>query len=363
MKIVFGFLILALFFGIVGFVGIKTLQEKIDSVLSFKPDQQFIQLTPTPTSPMAKRINETLFVPYWSINSSFEEPSYNTLIYFGVSVGEHGLTTTDDGYYKLATFSRFTSTQKKILAVRMVDNTTNFSVLKNEKAKMAVIHQSIDLAKKYHFQGILLNIEVSALPFASLVDQITLFNTQFATAVHKAGLEYTITAYGDTFYRVRPFDIEKIARDVDFIYIMAYDFHKAKGNPGPNFPLSGRNTYGYDYSRMIQSFADAVALQKLVVVFGLYGYDWQVDENNVPQGEGTPRSLREIKAEIIDSCQYLSCEWERDVESAEIKAIYQDSQTRRHIVWFEDEESIKRKQAFLKKRGIGSFAYWAYSYF
>ena len=364
MRAVLGLVIVLIVLAVLGVMGLRAFQQKIDSALSAQPETQATKLTPTPTSPRVKRVSETLFVPYWSFtDSTFDESSYQRLVYFGVAASSKGLDTSDAGYQKLPVFAEFAGDQEKILTIRMIDSATNFAILKDTKAQNAVILESVALAKEYGFDEILLNIELSALPFASLVDQITLFNTRFSQAAHTANLNYSITSYGDTFYRVRPFDVEKLAQDVDHLYIMAYDFHKAKGNPGPNFPLLGNDTYGYDYSRMITSFIAAVPLDKLIVVFGMYGYDWTVDENGSAKESGEAISLKEVENSIMDTCQHSSCAWERDAASGETKATYQDSEDDNHVVWFEDEESVKRKQDFLKSKGIGSFAYWAYSYF
>ncbi len=342
--------------------GRKVFRSKIESALSLQPTETLLTPHPTPTAPAAKIIDETLFVPYWSVKSGFNAPSYKKLVYFGVKATEQGIDTSDPGYQQLPVFMQGVNSQNTILAVRMIDNSSNFAILKSASSQQHVIKAAIAIAKRNHFSGILLNLEVSALPFSSLVDQIVSFNTSFSQAAHESALSYGVTAYGDSFYRLRPFDISKMAKDSDTVYIMAYDFSKANGNPGPNFPLSGNDTYGYDFSHMIDNFADSVPLKKLIVIFGMYGYDWPVDNNSKATGVGTAASLVSIKNTIIDACDYLSCEWERDLTSGETKATYQDD-TGKHIVWFEDEESVKRKQEFLRKRGIGSYAYWAYSYF
>jgi spore germination protein YaaH len=245
----------------------------------------------------------------------------------------------------------------------MTNSTTNFAILKDKKAQEKVINEAISIAKDNNFKGIVLNIEVSALPFTSLVDQITAFNSVFYDRTHAANLTYGITAYGDSFYRLRPFDMAKLSKSTDRVYIMAYDFSKAKGNPGPNFPLAGGETYGYDLEHMINNFADTMPLKKITVVFGMYGYDWPVDDKDKATDTGEAISLKDIKATFLDNCKHLKCEWERDILSSETKASYEDNNSQKHIIWFEDETSVKRKQDFLKKHGIGSFAYWAYSYF
>jgi len=338
-------------------------RQKLNSILSFQPTLTQSLPSPTPTVIPAKVINQTLFVPYWSVGSGVSLPKYQKLIYFGLQATLTGIDKEDLGYTRMGVFARESDDQVKLLAVRMIDSKTNFEILKDTKAQDVIIEQSIQEARSFGFTGLLLNLEVSALPFDSLVDQISQFNERFADQAQKAGLSYSLTAYGDTFYRLRPFDMAKLAKQVDMIYIMAYDFHKAKGNPGPNFPLGGRDMYGYDYSRMVVNFSDTVPAEKLTVVFGMYGYDWSVDDKGVASKIGEPMALKDIKAKIINHCAYLSCEWERDSLSAETKATYSDKLTGKHIVWFEDEESVKRKQEFLKSQGIGSYAYWAHSYF
>jgi len=361
MKRFFGFIIVCLLIFVVLGYGVKVFRQQIDSALSSQPAAQRMP-SPTPTGPEAEKIDETIFVPYWSIGPDFVPPTYQTLVYFGVNASTSGIDTTDDGYRRLKSFVEATENANTLLTIGMIDSTTNFAILKNKVAQEKVIKDAISIAQDNNFKGIVLNIEVSALPFPSLVDQITAFNTSFSDRVHKAGLSYGITAYGDSFYRLRPFDMEKLSKNSDRVYIMAYDFSKAKGNPGPNFPLSGNNTYGYDLERMINNFADTMQLKKITVVFGMYGYDWPVDENGKASDMGEAISLKDIKASVLETCKHLKCEWERDALSSETKATYIDDTTE-HIIWFEDEISVKRKQDFLKKHGIGSYAYWAYSYF
>ncbi|MBI5044917.1 MAG: hypothetical protein HZC02_03255 [Candidatus Levybacteria bacterium] len=346
-----------------GVVGIRYFKNSINTLFVQSANQKLIAPSPTPIGPVAQKIHETLFVPYWSFSDNSEDiGSHATVVYFGLGVNSHGVVTSDEGYKKLPSFVSLTKGSKKILAVRMTDTSSNTNILKDKKAQETIVSEVITIARDNGFDGILLNIEVSALPFTSLINQITAFNTLFADRSHAGNLTYSITAYGDTFYRARPFDMKKLGEKADHVYVMAYDFHKAKGNPGPNFPLKGNDVYGYDMERMINNFANVVDLKKLVVIFGMYGYDWVVDEKDVAQEIGAPLSLLEVSSGIVDNCNHDLCSWERDGISSETKAVYED-EGQKHVVWFEDKESVKRKQEFLKQHGIGEFAYWAYSYF
>lgn len=349
---------------ILGAMLLSQLRQRIDSALSSVPTSTSSPLSPTPTYTQAKNNEQSIFVPYWGMGKNDKDiSSYDELIYFGVSTTDNGLAKNEDGYKNLPSFVRFAQDKKKHLTIRMIDSETNFAVLKDEAAQKRIIQESISLAREYGFEGIVLDLEISALPFDSLIGQISTFNARFYDQTKANNLEYALTAYGDTFFRVRPFDIDALEKKSDRIFLMAYDFHKAKGNPGPNFPLKGQETYGYDFETMIDNFLEYLPPEKITVIFGMYGYDWLVDEENKSQEIASSLSYLEAKQAIVDNCRYISCQWQRDSESGEIKAEYRDSDGEKHIVWFEDMESIERKTAFLSQRGIGSVSYWAYSYF
>lgn len=234
-------IVLFLLFGI--FI-ISQLRQKIDQALS----RQHVVNAPTPTPRQPAEKTETqktyLFVPYWSLtNTEIIESDQQILVYFGVAADEAGLRRNEDGYKKLLAFSESAGDKDKLLTIRMLDSDANFTILKNKIMQQKIIDQSIELAKRDGYGGIVMNLELSALPFESLTKQISEFNDLFYQQVKEESLQYFVTTYGDSFYRVRPFDIKQLSRNSDGIFIMAYDFHKARGNPGPNFPSNNCNFF------------------------------------------------------------------------------------------------------------------------
>lgn len=320
--------------------------------------------SPSPTSSNVSPLQGTsLFVPYWTIDSNTPWESYDTLIYFGVTPGKSGLNTEEPGYVRLTDFTEKAGGKRSYLTIRMLDSKQNFAILKNTSLQDRLINESISLAKENGFEGVVLDLEVSALPFASLLEQISSFNKRFYTAAHTADLHYAVTLYGDTFYRIRPFEVSSLGKYSDEIMIMAYDLHKARGNPGPNFPLGGKSTYGYDYSSLLDHFTKSVPKEKLTVIFGLFGYDWTVDDKRNMLAHGDPLSYNEIKQKFILNCDYSSCSQKRDPLSSESYISYTDTEGAKHLVWFEDMDSVAKKQKFLQTKGIASFSFWAYSYY
>jgi len=308
---------------------------------------------------------QSIFVPYWSLKEKTNDQTvYDKYIYFGIAPNSFGIDETDSGTVSLKKFLTFVpNNKKKLLAVRMIDSDQNFAILKDAKKQAAVIAQTMSIAKENHFDGIVLDLEVSAIPFESLVKQINEYTALFYQEARKNNLSFSLTVYGDVFYRVRPFDMKELAKNADMIMVMAYDFSKAKGDPGPNFPLRGNDNYGYDYDKMTQDFLRVVPASKLTVVFGLFGYDWIVDAKGRALQTGKAITAQEIQSKFIENCKYKVCSVSRDSDSSEGEIYYTDGGGAKHIVWFEDMDSVVAKKAYLKTRGINSFSYWAYSYF
>ena len=219
------------------------------------------------------------------------------------------------------------------------------------------------MPKKHGFDGVLLDLEYSGLAFDSVVSSITSFSTAFAHAAHDQQLTFYQSLYGDSVYRLRPYDLAVLGKQADGIVVMAYDFHKANGDPGPNFPLAGEAIQGYDMGTMVDDFTKKIPSQKLIVAFGLFGYDWTLNDKGNSSGAAVALSLAQIKHKFSPHCPFADCKIRRDPTSAETEITYVDSQKNKHIVWYEDMQSFAKKSAYLHTQGINATALWAYSYF
>jgi spore germination protein len=114
---------------------------------------------------------------------------------------------------------------------------------------------------------------------------------------------------------------------------------------------------------LTDDFLKLIPSDKITIIFGLFGYDWQVDDKGNATQPAQALTLLQIKQKFIDQCAFSECAWKKDKDSAETTVSYTDNDGKKHIIWFEDMESVKQKQEFLKTKGINSFSYWAYSYF
>lgn len=364
-KIIIGVILFG--FSFLGLYIFTNFNSKNSSVISPEPKPTDVIIKSIISSTVAKpKIQKSIFIPYWALNNNkkLEIYDYQKIIYFGVAASEGGIDKEDPGYKKLKTFSDLSgNSSEKYLTIRMVNSSLNSKVLKNKNLQSKIIKQSIEIAKENFFKGLVLDFEIAALSFESVIKDINDFYKNYYNLSKKENLEFLFTIYGDTFYRGRPYDVRYLAGNSDGVLIMAYDFHKSKGNPGPNFPYTGKGKYGYDFKTMIKDFSKKVPTEKITVILGMFGYDWMIDDKNQPLGIANSLSTNEIKNSFMNDCRFKNCFGFKDKESFETEINYVDFNNNKHIIWFEDENSAKQKADYIRQKGIDSVGFWAYSYF
>ncbi len=308
--------------------------------------------------------SRSIFIPYWDIPAdAIDANSYDSVIYFGIAAGESGIDTKDAGYKRLQTFSDAGWKRKTYLTLRMLNDDINTLILNDPEKQKILIKEVAAIAQKYSFDGIVLDLEVFSIFDDRIKNQINTFVQRFYTDLKQEKIQLFMTLYGDLFYRKRPYDLQFIAKNTDGIIIMAYDFHKSRGEPGPNFPFAGKDLYTYDFQTMINDFLYYTSAEKITVVFGMYGYDWIVDEQKRPIKPAKAISLNEITKKFIQSCQWKNCVVQRNDKAKETEINYIDEFDNFHIIWFEDEESAKAKSDYAGSLGVGNIGFWAWGYF
>lgn len=323
-----------------------------------------------------KKISKkSLFVADWMIGSIAEKDylSYCPIIYFG----------------KIENIDLFTN------EVRLNSNCDSLFLnikideIYSESDWQVKIDEIIKIIKENNLQGIVLDLEIGGLGNEELVKSITMMVKIAAERIRQNNYSLAIALYGDTFYRKRPYDVKAISLLVDEVMIMAYDFSKSYGKPGPNFPFFRGEKFSYDFQTMISDFLNVVPREKLTIIFGMFGYDWQVDEKKRPISSAKALTLKQIKKKFFEkqnevggdnkqqfiqvNCSLANCLAQRDEEAKEIEINYTLSRDQPdengiylidyHIVWFEDEESVAIKKQYLREKGITSISFWAAGYF
>ncbi|MEQ9714342.1 MAG: glycosyl hydrolase family 18 protein [Candidatus Asgardarchaeia archaeon] len=139
----------------------------------------------------------------------------------------------------------------------------------------------------------------------------------------------------------RAFDYSEISKVVDFIVIMAYDYHYATSSPGPVTPTF--------WLRQVINYAKfRVPLEKIVIGLPLYGYDWAEDRPGV--------GVSVFKAEELLKASKASRSM--DNESLEYYFEYFDDNNIRHTVFYQNYNALKNRLKILAKASIQGIAFW-----
>ncbi len=318
-------------------------------------------LTPIQSGPTGSVDRSILFVPYWTTDSI--TPGFSTYVYFGVSPNDTGINTIDPGYTGIPAFVAATQGDTTFLTVSILNKDLTAKILQNTSLQEDIIQDTLQVVDSYGFDGVVLDLEYSGLAFPSVTKSITDFSTRFAKETKARNLAFYQTLYGDTFYLGRPYDARTIAQQADGIYVLAYDFHKANGTPGPNFPLLRRSDADYDFTDMTNDFLKKVDAHKISIIFGMFGYDWTVDDKNRSEKSGESFSDLEIQKKFLAKCSLKNCKITRDPQTREPSVSYTDSANGNHVLWFEDMQSVGEKEKILQEKRIPYVGVWANGYF
>lgn len=144
---------------------------------------------------------------------------------------------------------------------------------------------------------------------------------------------------------LKGYDFGGIGSVVDFLFIMAYDWHVPSTEPGPVAPIGEvRNT--------IEFAIQHVNRNKIILGVPRYGYEWTMDNGNSVRGRAISVSgAIQLALRYQVPIQY-STEYEQPFFT------YWDENGNRHIVWFENAQARAAKLQLVvdySLRGVGAW--------
>lgn len=277
---------------------------------------------------------KSIFVPDWALTEeTILVNGYNRWIYFG-------------GEEKLPVFTEALKDKELWITYKVdtVDELKSVEIGWNQ------------LKSVNHMKGIVLDLEINGLATEEFISEINRGVEKIYNQIKQNNLKMAVAVYGDLFYRKRPYDLQFLNENSDEIMVMAYDFSKSYGEPGPNFPFE--NDGGYDFQEMIDDFLEYAPAEKLTIIFGMYGYDWILVDGK-PLKQANALSLNQVE-ELVVTYPERPSQIDKGIEKS---FNYKDERGLNHVVYYEDEESAAVKIDYLKEKGIGNITYWAYGYF
>jgi len=218
-------------------------------------------------------------------------------------------------------------------------------VLNNPVARRNLVDNIFYIVSRKGYGGV--NIDFERVR-AEDRDLFTGFLRQLRERLRPSGYVLTIAVPAKTSEDIswlRGYDYGGIGAVVNYMFIMAYDWHHAGSEPGPVAPIT-------EVRRTIEFAIKSVPRRKLIIGVPLYGYNW-----SVPYKPGTVASAISNQDAIKTAMRYQSSiQYSKEYKSPFFQ--YKDQAGQTHEVWFEDVRSMSEKMVLVRKFGLQAIGAW-----
>ncbi|WP_088051920.1 glycoside hydrolase family 18 protein [Virgibacillus dakarensis] len=218
-------------------------------------------------------------------------------------------------------------------------------MLNSPSARQNLIHNIYKLVSTKGYAGV--NIDFERIK-AEDRDMFSTFLSNLHDRLSQENFLLTIAVPPKTSENIpwlRGYDYGAIGASVDFMFIMAYDWHHMGSEPGPTAPID-------EVKRTIEFALERMDSTKIMLGVPLYGYDWQLPYN--PDTLATAISnqnavqLAMSKGSVINYSE----------EDQSPYFYYVDQHGQRHVVWFEDSRSMAKKMQLITEYQLLGIGAW-----
>ncbi len=322
------------------------------------------------------------FLPYWNLDKAKMQPELTHLGYFGLNISEDGTiqikdedgnlhpgynNLTSDEFLSLTNELKQNGTRLEIVLVQF-DADKIVKIANSEEAHQNLITSLDSILLAYPVRGINIDVEyVGPVDqelrdnFASLVEKIS------AHLNHKyENVELSIDVFATASNNEMIWDVPRIAKAVDYIVVMAYDFHRRSSDQaGPVAPLfGGKQSWDTDIHQNLREYLRYVPNEKLLLGIPFYGYEWQTEsrspQSNTFPGTGATASYERVQ-KLLNNPQAKKIEtgWDDKALSPYLSYI-EDGEI--YMIYYENPTSISFKLEYVKQLDLGGVAIWALGY-
>lgn len=218
-------------------------------------------------------------------------------------------------------------------------------VLNNPTARTNLVNNITYLVTNKGYGGV--NIDFERV-LAEDRDLFTGFLRELSDRLRPLGRTLTIAVPAKTSEEIpwlKGYDYGGIGSVVDFMFIMAYDFHHAGSEPGPVAPIT-------DVRRTVEFAIRFVPRRKIIIGVPLYGYDWII-----PHRPGTAAPAISNQSAIETAIRYQSpIQYSEEYKSPFFR--YRDQEGQLREVWFEDVRSMSEKMILIREYALDGIGAW-----
>ena len=331
------------------------------------------------------------FLPYWNLKLANEltVKPLTHLAYFGIDLTpageikkydrpgekEPGWNKLNSDQYSLLHRQLKILGKKVILTVLAMETDQIDTLLAGEQSRSKAIDSILTVYTEKEFDGLNIDFEYMGYPAEETRKNFTLFVSDLAgrCKARNRKCEISLDVFADSAIKSRLYDLSALAKVVDQIIVMAYDFYRPSSTQsGPVAPLRGKCNrdskttpcLDYDIVTSIGDIAKFVPSYKIILGIPFYGYEWQtVDDSflaNTYPKTGSLATYKRIQGlfgnEKISS---LSASWSNLTLTPYLSYVEADKTYQIH---YEDAASLKLKIDFIHQAKMGGLAIWALGY-
>lgn len=222
------------------------------------------------------------------------------------------------------------------------------AVLNNPTARTNLVNNIAYLTKGHGYGGV--NIDFELIKAADR-DLFTGFLRELRDRLRQDRLPVTIAVPAKSSEEIswlRGYDYGGIGSVVDYMFIMAYDWHHSGSEPGAVAPIT-------EVRKSIEYALKTVPSRKIILGVPLYGYDWII-----PYSPGRIAPGISNQDAIETAMRHQSpVQYSEEYQSPFFR--YRDEQGRTHEVWFEDARSMSAKMQLVRNYGLQAIGAWQLS--
>jgi spore germination protein YaaH len=345
------------------------------SPLSDTPSSWFLATAPPAETPSKVVYG---YLPYWNLNKVELQPELTHLAYFGVTISSSGSillrnedNTTEPGYARLQS-ERWLDLANQAsqqgaqieLVLTQFNNDDIVALLTQDSAQDRLLASLDSILLAYPVSGISLDLEYTGQVTPQLRQSMTKLVKVIRTHLNQKydGVQLSMAMYSGA-ARGGIWDVEELAPELDYVIVMAYDFHRRSSIlAGPVAPLfGGQDLWHSDISQHLQSFVKLVEPQKILLGVPFYGYEWQTT-NQTAQAHTFPDTGATASYERVQNLLARKHElgvtehWNETALSPYLS--YQEDGLN-YLIYYENSRSISYKLDYVNQLNLGGIAIWA----
>jgi len=288
------------------------------------------------------------------------------LIFLGVETEETGKLIWDFQSNKINNESYLRQKEetknqggKNILGIKLFKDDKLTKLLSSENYRKNLVEEVGRVVEEEEFDGVNVDFEYQGNPTKILEKNFLTFLEELRQA--EVG-EISVDVFANTVIKGSATEIEELVSKVDYLVVMAYDFHR----PGVDYAGSvaplGSKVGERNITEVVERYLNLqLNKDKLVLAYPLYGYEWKTYtdefESQIKRGWYQMASWNRVKNLIKE--KKIEVNWD-ELSMTPWLSFEEDGETRQ--IYFENNQSLRAKIDLVRQNKLAGYGFWALGY-